>query len=76
MGAKFHFLTDTGLGWPQLSPLAFDLTGDNKLPLVYPSQKYKSTGSSRFTSEAVVRGLSHPGQPVERTHDPHSLEFH
>lgn len=75
MSAKFQFFTDAGPGWPQLTPVAVDLTGENKLPFVYPSQRSKSTGSSGFASEAVVGALSYPGQPVAGIHDPHSLEF-
>lgn len=74
MSAKFYFLTGGSPGWTKLSPFGFDLTGVNRLPFVCASKKHNSIVSSKFASEAVVRGLSHPGQPVAGIHDPHSLE--
>jgi hypothetical protein len=38
MAARFTSLINAGFGLPQLSPVAFDLTGENKLPFVYASQ--------------------------------------
>jgi hypothetical protein len=75
MSAKFHLLTDAGPGLPQLTLVAFDLAGVIKPPLVYASQIYNSTCSSRLAPDAVVRALNHPGQLVAGIHDPHSLEF-
>ena len=70
--AKLKSLTDAGPDWPQLT---FDPSDVNKLPFVYLSQKKYCTGSSRFASEAVVSGISHPGQTVAESRGSHSLEF-
>jgi hypothetical protein len=47
MAARFTSLINAGFGLPQLSPVAFDLTGENKLPFVYT---HLSFGHSRIAS--------------------------
>ena len=75
MSAKLHFLTDVGPGWSPLLRVSFDLACANKLSVIYASQRNNATSSSGFAYEAVIRKLSHPGQPVAGTNDLHSPEF-